>query len=141
VFTSLRVSDSLAEGVSRFYAELARLRQMIEASRGALPVLFLIDEILAGTNSLERGIGARWVLAELLQAGAVGAISTHDVDLCRLPDALMARVEQVHFREHVEAGRLAFDYRLHSGPVSGGNALRLMRSLGLGVPDLERGAG
>jgi DNA mismatch repair ATPase MutS len=128
------VTDSLAEGVSRFYAELARLRTMLAAAHGAAPVLFLIDEILTGTNSIERGIGARWVIGELLEAGAIGAISTHDSALCQLPGPLMERVEQVHFRESVEDGELVFDYRLHPGPVSGGNALRLMRSLGLAIP-------
>jgi DNA mismatch repair ATPase MutS len=134
VYTSLRVNDSLADGVSRFYAELQRLRAMLAAARGPRPVLFLVDEILAGTNSHERGVGARWLLAELLRAGAVGAISTHDAALCQLPPELMAHVEQAHFREHVAEDRLAFDYRLRPGPVQSGNALRLMRSLGLAVP-------
>jgi hypothetical protein len=134
VFTSLRVNDSLAGGVSRFYAELARLRRMLAATRAPVPVLFLVDEILAGTNSVERGIGARWVLAELLSAGALGAVSTHDTKLCVLPAELMARVEQVHFLESVDGEALAFDYRLRPGPVKAGNALRLMRSLGLALP-------
>jgi hypothetical protein len=134
VYTSLRVNDSLADGVSRFYAELARLRAMLRSSRGPEPVLFLVDEILAGTNSVERGIGARWVLGELLRAGALGAVSTHDAKLCELPAELMARVEQVHFRENVAGHELVFDYRLRPGPVSSGNALRLMRALGLAVP-------
>jgi DNA mismatch repair ATPase MutS len=141
VHTSLRATDSLSEGVSRFYAELERLRAMLARSHGELPVLFLIDEILAGTNSVERGIGARWVLGELLRAGALGAISTHDTALCQLPATLMDQVEQVHFRESVDVGKLAFDYRLHAGPVRGGNALRLMRSLGFAIPerrDLDR---
>jgi DNA mismatch repair ATPase MutS len=133
VHTSLRVNDSLADNVSHFYAELQRLRAMLAASRGPVPVFFLIDEILAGTNSVERGIGARWLLAELLRAGALGALSTHDGQLCQLPPELMQRVERVHFRESFEAGELAFDYRLHPGPVQAGNALRLMRSMGLEV--------
>jgi hypothetical protein len=133
VHTSLRVNDSLSDNVSHFYAELQRLRAMLAATRRPLPVFFLIDEILAGTNSVERGIGARWLLAELLRAGALGALSTHDGQLCQLPPELMQRVERVHFRESFEAGKLAFDYRLHAGPVQAGNALRLMRSMGLDV--------
>jgi hypothetical protein len=133
VHTSLRVNDSLADSVSHFYAELQRLRAMLAATRAPLPVFFLIDEILAGTNSVERGIGARWLLAELLRAGALGALSTHDGQLCQLPDELMQRVERVHFCETFEEGRLAFDYRLRPGPVQVGNALRLMRSMGLAV--------
>lgn len=133
VHTSLRVADSLADNVSRFYAELQRLRAMLTAARGPLPVLFLIDEILAGTNSLERGIGARWLLAELLRAGALGALSTHDAHLCQLPPELAPRVQHVHFRETFADGQLSFDYRLHPGPVKAGNALRLMRAMGLAM--------
>jgi DNA mismatch repair ATPase MutS len=133
VHTRLRVNDSLADGVSHFYAELERLRAMLAATRGSIPVLFAIDEILAGTNSVERGIGARWLLGELLRAGALGAVSTHDGQLCQLPDELMSRVERVHIRESFHEGALVFDYRLYPGPVQAGNALRLMRSMGLEV--------
>jgi len=132
--TSLRISDSLAKGVSHFYQEVSRLKGALDATELGTPVLFLLDEILHGTNSEERQIGARWILAELLQRGAIGAVSTHDIALCRLPDALMSRVEQAHFRESVENGKMTFDYRLRPGPVTGGNALRLMRLVGLPVP-------
>jgi hypothetical protein len=132
--TSLKISDSLARGVSHFYAEVSRLKAALDATAGELPVLFLLDEILHGTNSEERQIGARWIIAELLRRGAIGAVSTHDIGLCRLPDELMARVVQCHFRESVEGGRMTFDYRLRPGPVTGGNALRLMRLVGLPVP-------
>jgi hypothetical protein len=134
VRTSLKISDSLARGVSHFYAEVSRLKSVLDATEQKVPVLFLLDEILHGTNSDERQIGARWMLAEMLQRDAIGAVSTHDIGLCRLPDALMARVEQFHFRESVENGQMTFDYRLRPGPVSGGNALRLMRLVGLPVP-------
>jgi DNA mismatch repair ATPase MutS len=97
--------------------------------------LFLLDEILHGTNSTERQIGARAVLAELLARGAIGAVSTHDAALCRLPEPLMGTVEQLHFRESVANDVMTFDYRLRPGPVVAGNALRLMRSVGLPVPD------
>jgi hypothetical protein len=134
VRTSIRISDSLASGVSHFYAEIARLKAVLDAASGAVPLLFLLDEILHGTNSNERQIGARWVLAELLRRGAIGVVSTHDAGLCQLPSELMARVEQCHFRESVADGKMTFDYALRPGPVSGGNALRLMRLVGLPVP-------
>jgi len=132
--TSIRVSDSLADGVSHFYAEVRRLRDVVAAARGPRPLLFLLDEILHGTNSRERQIGARWVLAELLAAGASGAVSTHDMELMRLPAELSDRVEVVHFRESATEDRMTFDYRLRPGPVREGNALRLMRHVGLPVP-------
>lgn len=133
--TSIRVSDSLSSGVSHFYAEvqkLARVVQLTEASE--MPVLFLLDEVLHGTNSRERQIGARWVLAELLRKSAFGIITTHDMELCRLPDELMGQVRQHHFRESVQDGEMSFDYTLREGPVRSGNALRLMHRVGLKVP-------
>ncbi len=132
--TSIRVSDSLERGVSHFYAEVKKLKGVVDATSGGGRVLFLLDEILHGTNSRERQIGARWVLAELLGRGAVGAVSTHDEELCRLSPELMSRVKLVHFRETVENGEMTFDFRLREGPVQGGNALRVMRLAGLAVP-------
>jgi DNA mismatch repair ATPase MutS len=101
-------------------------------------VFFLLDEILHGTNSEERQVGARWVLATLIQAGATGAVSTHDLGLCELPEALMQHVRTVHLRESVSGDQMTFDYKVWPGPVNGGNALLLMRSLGLDVPLIER---
>jgi hypothetical protein len=134
VYTSMRISDSLSAGVSHFYAELKKLRAVLRATDGQPPVFFLLDEILHGTNSEERQVGARWILAELLKAGATGAVSTHDMALCELPTELSRKVRTVHLRESVEGEAMTFDYRLREGPVRGGNALLLMRSLGLSVP-------
>lgn len=133
--TSLRIRDSLEEGVSHFYAELHKLKHVLDATNESLPVLFLLDEILHGTNSRERQIGARWMMTQLLQRGALGAVSTHDMELCRLTPELMSRVELVHLREDVQGREMTFDYRLRQGPVSEGNALRLMRRIGLEVPE------
>lgn len=141
VETSIRISDSLERGVSHFYAELARIKAVLEAAREGLPVFFLLDEILSGTNSRERAVGARWIITELLRARALGAISTHDLALCQLEPHWMQRVKLVHLRETTENGRMIFDYKLREGPVSGGNALRLMRSLGLDVPIPDESAG
>jgi MutS-like protein len=140
VHTSMRISDSLSAGVSHFYAELEKLKMALTATKGPFPVFFLLDEILHGTNSEERQVGARWVLGQLIEAGATGAVSTHDMALCALPPTLMHKVRTVHLRESVEGERMTFDYKLRPGPVSGGNALLLMRSLGLDVP-LIRGGG
>lgn len=132
--TSIRVADSLEAGVSHFYAEIGKLKRVVDAAQGSVPVLFLLDEVLHGTNSRERQIGARWVLARLLELGSLGAVSTHDQELCRLPDALMSSVRLVHLRESVKDGSMTFDYKVYPGPVSSGNALRLMRNVGLDVP-------
>ncbi len=134
LITSIRISDSLSSGVSHFYAELNKLKAVVDATAGAKPVFFLLDEILHGTNSLERQLGARWVIGELIQRGALGAVSTHDMGLAELEPALMARVTLIHFRETVRDNEMSFDYKAHPGPVQAGNALRLMRRIGLEVP-------
>lgn len=132
--TSIRISDSLSSGVSHFYREVQKLAAIVERSQGRQPVFFLLDEILHGTNSRERRIGARWVLKELLSKGAFGVVTTHDMELCRLPHYLMQQVRQHHFRESVEGNEMTFDYTLREGPVRSGNALRLMQLVGLDVP-------
>jgi len=134
IVTSMRISDSIAGGVSHFYAELLKLKRVLAATQKAEPVLFLLDEILHGTNSRERQIGARYILAELLRAGALGAVSTHDSGLCTLGGELGQRLTLVHFRESVAQTEMTFDYRLYPGPVTEGNALRLMQRVGIPVP-------
>ncbi|HEY4015121.1 MAG TPA: MutS family DNA mismatch repair protein [Polyangiaceae bacterium] len=136
VATSMRVEDSLEEGVSHFYAELRRLKRVVDlAEKKGFPALFLLDEILHGTNSRERVIGACAVVRRLLGWGALGAVSTHDLGITALEKELGARVENVHFEEQVDGERMTFDYRLRPGVVQSSNALRLMRALGIVVGD------
>lgn len=133
VGASFRVVDSLREGQSRFYAEIARLRRIMDLLDGARPPLFLLDELLSGTNSHDRLIGARAIVEHLVRRGAIGLITTHDLALAGIADGLGAPAVNVHFEDHLEAGRLAFDYRLRPGVVQRSNALELMRSVGLDV--------
>lgn len=133
VGASIRVQDSLQAGASRFYAEITRLRQIVQLTEGALPVLFLLDEILHGTNSHDRRIGAEGVVRGLIERRAVGLITTHDLALARIADDLAPRAQNVHFEDHLEAGKMTFDYRLRPGTVQRSNALELMRSVGLEV--------
>lgn len=135
VGASIRNQDSLQEGVSRFYAEIRRLAQIVELSSGEEPVLFLADEILNGTNSHDRRLGARAVVENLLRRGAFGLFSTHDLALTRIKDELGPTVANVHFADEVLGDELHFDYRLRPGVVTRSNALRLMRAVGLDVPD------
>jgi MutS domain V len=132
--TSLRVSDSLLDQTSHFFAEVKKLAAVTKAATSGARVLFLLDEVLHGTNSRERQIGARWVLRELLDHSALGILTTHDEGLCKLEGELKVRVRLFHFRESVTDDRMTFDYRLRSGPVTSGNALRVMRAVGLEVP-------
>jgi len=133
VGASIRVLDSLQGGSSRFYAEITRLRQIVDLAGGPVPVLFLIDEFLNGTNSHDRRIGAEAVVRGLVDRGALGLVTTHDLALAHIADVLAPRAANVHFEDHLEDGKLRFDYRLRPGVVRKSNALELMRSVGLDV--------
>jgi hypothetical protein len=140
VRTSMWARDSLVKGVSHFYAELEKLKRVVDGLDGGRPLFFLLDEILQGTNSRERVIGARSVLRHLLEKGAMGAVSTHDVGLLELGPNLDPRIDKVHFEEQVTetdgVSKMTFDYRLRPGVVRSTNALRLMKMVGIDV-DLE----
>jgi len=133
VGASMRVTDSLQEGLSHFYAEIKRLSAIVDIGDGAPPLLFLLDEILHGTNSHDRRIGAEALIRNLVDQGSVGMVTTHDLALARIAEDLEPRAANVHFEDHLEGDRVVFDYRLRPGVVRKGNALELMRSIGLKV--------
>ncbi len=133
VGASIHILDSLQTGASRFYAEITRLRQIVELTKGELPLLFLLDEILSGTNSHDRLIGAEAVVKGLVERRAIGIVTTHDLALTRIVEALNGRAANVHFEDHLEDGRMIFDYKMRPGVVARSNALALMRSVGLEV--------
>ncbi len=133
VGASLVVVDSLVDGASHFYAEIKALRRIAALCDGAVPALFLLDELLQGTNSRDRRIGAEAVVRHLVERGALGIVTTHDLALCEIADALAPRASNVHFEDGLAADALHFDYRLRPGVVSHGNALALMRAVGLPV--------
>jgi hypothetical protein len=131
VGASIRINDSLHEGSSRFYAEIKRLRQLFEPA--PLPLLFLLDELLQGTNSADRRIGAQGVIRALVARGAIGLISTHDLALTEIPGLGDGALLNVHFQDELVDGRLRFDFKLHAGIVTKSNGIELMRSIGLDV--------
>lgn len=131
--TRMRTVDSLQDGQSRFYAEILRIRQVLDLTSGGLPVLFLFDELLEGTNSMERLAGAEGVVRALIRRGAIGIITTHDLALTGLSDAPGRLIRNAHFREHIADGTMTFDYTLRDGVVETSNALALMRWIGLEV--------
>ena len=133
VGASIKVTDSLQEGVSRFYAEILRLRQILDQTGGPLPVLFLVDEFLHGTNSHDRRIGAQALVHGLVERGAAGLITTHDLALAEIADSLGGRAANVHFEDQIEDGKIRFDYRMRPGIVRKSNAIELMRSVGLEI--------
>lgn len=134
LFTCIKVSDSVQDGLSYFYAEVKRLQALLAAARAndELPVLFLIDEIFRGTNSRERLIGSRSYIRAMAQGSAMGLVATHDLELIKLADEIKG-VANLHFREEVSDGRMVFDYRLRTGPCPTTNALVIMRLEGLPV--------
>jgi MutS domain V/MutS domain III len=132
---TLRIQDSLQEGRSRFYAEITRIRTLADLAAGPVPLLFLLDELFHGTNSHDRFVGSAGVLRSLLDRGAIGLITTHDLALTAVADELAPRAANVHFQDWFEGNELRFDYRLHPGPVTRSNALALMRAVGLDVPN------
>lgn len=166
VGASLGVHDSIQEGVSHFYAEIRRLRRIVELAedgnaageRGAITasprlsnpgnlhgasgglvedpkfaVLFLVDEILQGTNSHDRRIGTEAILRTLLDRGGIGLVTTHDLALTEIASSLEPKARNVHFQDHLADGAMAFDYRLRPGVVTHSNAVALMRAVGLPV--------
>jgi MutS domain V len=133
VAASICILDSLSGGVSRFYAEIRRLKMIADLAQGTLPVLFLLDELLSGTNSHDRLIGTEFVLRELVEHRALGIVSTHDLALTRIPETMNGRAFNSHFEDRIEGEALIFDYRLKPGVVQTSNALKLMRAIGLGV--------
>lgn len=133
VAASLRVVDSLQTGTSHFYAEIKRLRQVMDLCEGPIPILFLLDEVLHGTNSHDRRIGAEAVVRGLLGRGALGLVTTHDLALAQIADELSPQLANVHFQDTLEGGQMHFDYRLQPGVVTKSNALELMRAVGLEV--------
>ena len=132
---TLRIQDSLQEGRSRFYAEITRIREIADIAGGPIPLLFLLDELFHGTNSHDRLIGSSGVLRSLLDHGAVGLITTHDLALADIARALSPRAVNVHFEDWFDGQDLRFDYRMKPGPVTRSNAIALMRAVGLEVPE------
>jgi DNA mismatch repair ATPase MutS len=130
---SMRIVDSLQDGTSHFYAEIRRLAMLTRLGRGPRPLLFLLDELLHGTNSHDRRVGAEAILRALVTKGGIGLVTTHDLALASIADALAPHAANVHFADRIEGDRVLFDYRLHPGVVEHSNALALMRAVGLDV--------
>jgi hypothetical protein len=133
VGASIRVNDSLHEGSSRFYAEITRLREIYALLDGRLPVLFLLDELLQGTNSKDRLIGAEGVVRAFAAAGAIGFVSTHDLALTEIGGLPPGTLHNVHFQDELMGGEMRFDFTLREGVVTRSNGIELMRAIGLKV--------
>jgi DNA mismatch repair ATPase MutS len=131
--TRIRSTDSLQEGRSNFYTEILQIRRVFELLNRPVPLLFLFDELLEGTNSKDRYMGAEGLLRALMDRGATGIVSTHDLALTAVGESLGTAIRNVHFQDYVENGQMRFDYKLRDGVVARSNAIELMRLIGLRV--------
>jgi DNA mismatch repair ATPase MutS len=129
--TRIRSTDSLQEGRSSFYTEILRIRKVFDASEGTDPLVFLFDELLEGTNSKDRRIGAEGLIQALLKRRAIGIVTTHDLALTEIAASVGNILRNMHFEDQVADGKMLFDYKLREGVVEKSNALELMRLIGL----------
>ncbi len=140
LFTCIKVSDSVTGGISYFYAEVKRLKALLDALAGAgqagPPLFYLIDEIFRGTNNRERLLGSRAYIRALVGETGAGLVATHDLELVQLANTV-AQVTNYHFRDEVADGRMYFDYILRPGPSPTTNALKIMRSAGLPTEEMD----
>ena len=138
VGATLHVHDSLQAGRSRFFAEISRIRGIADLAGRRAGALFLLDELFQGTNSHDRKIGAEALLLNLIDRGAIGLTTTHDLALTAIADQSGGRAVNVHFEDELKDGELIFDYRMKPGPVTHSNALALMKAVGLPVAHIGR---
>lgn len=131
LMSSMRIADNLAENTSTFYAELKKLKTIIEAVRSHQPLFVLLDEILRGTNSLDRHIGSKALIKQMIKEKAVGVIATHDVEMAKLEEEYPQSIENYHFDVQVEGEELYFDYKLKHGVCTSLNASILMKKIGI----------
>lgn len=134
LFTCIKVNDSVADGISYFYAEVKRLKELLDEFENEkhLEMLFLIDEIFKGTNNKERLTGSRSYIKKLSKLNGTGAVTTHDLELINLADEIPS-ITNYHFREDIIDGKMVFDYKIHNGPCPTTNALKIMELAGLPI--------
>lgn len=137
MYSSMRVNDNLEKNISSFYAELLRVKMIVEASRKGVPMIFFVDEIFSGTNTRDRHIGAKNVMKSLSRAGVMGLVSTHDLELGELERERNLHIRNYHFSEGYEGNRIQFTYKLHPGVSTTSNAIYLMRMVGIEVMEEE----
>ena len=133
IATAMRVSDSLQEGRSLFFTVVRRLKTVVDLTEQPRIVLFLLDEILNGTNSHDRRRGAEAVIRSLVARHALGIVTTHDLALTQIADSMSDQADNKHFEDRINNGQMTFDYTLRDGVVERSNAIALMRMLGLDV--------
>jgi hypothetical protein len=135
VGSAMRVNDSLQQGASLFYQVISRIKSVVELANGSPPLMFMLDEILQGTNSHDRRVGAEGIIRQLVKDGAIGLVTTHDLALTEIVASFEGAATNIHFEDHLINGKMYFDYCIRDGVVKKSNALELMRMIGLSVGD------
>ncbi|HEX5411868.1 MAG TPA: hypothetical protein VFZ27_08385 [Terriglobia bacterium] len=131
ICASIRIEDSLLHGLSHFYAEVQRLRAILDQAASGPPVLFLIDELFAGTNSVDRRIAAEAVIRLLLERSAIGLATSHDLALTEIAEKRDLAAANVHLSDTPAVEGLSFDYLLRKGKLDHGNALKIIQMVGI----------
>jgi DNA mismatch repair ATPase MutS len=131
IYTCMRVKDNLERNISSFYAEILRVKNIVKAQEEVKPLFFLLDEIFKGTNSIDRHTGAKILIKKLSRGGAVGLVSTHDLELAELERENPGRIRNYHFREYYKNNEITFDYKLREGVSTTRNAMYLMKMAGI----------
>jgi DNA mismatch repair ATPase MutS len=133
VFTAMRTEDNLAESTSSFYAELKRLKMLLDLTEKPEPVFYFLDEILKGTNSKDRHLGAVALVKQLHKRQASGMVSTHDLELGNLENEMPGAVKNYSFNSKIEGDKILFDYKLTEGICGSFNASKLMQLMGIAI--------
>lgn len=137
IYTCMRISDNLEKNISSFYAEIIRIKEIVSASRENNNVFFLLDEIFKGTNSIDRHLGAKILINNLIDKNTAGMVSTHDLELSELQAETNSKVKNFHFEEYYKDGELKFDYKLKSGISKTRNAMYLIKMAGIDTEEYK----
>ena len=132
IYTCMRTGDNLEESISSFYAEILRIKSIVDGTKRGEKILFLLDEIFKGTNSLDRHLGAQVLINQLLKGNTMGLVSTHDLELCEM-EKENKNISNYNFREYYEDNKLKFDYRIRIGVSKTRNAKYLMKMAGIDI--------
>jgi ABC-type multidrug transport system fused ATPase/permease subunit len=133
IYTSMRIQDDMEQNTSYFYAELKRIKLIIDAAHQGQPIIFLLDEIFKGTNSRDRITGARIIIKNLAQQSAIGLVTTHDLELSLLAEECPKQISNYHFTDNIVGNEITFDYRLKTGVSRTTNAIALMKMIGIDI--------
>jgi len=137
IYSKMQVTDDLTQGVSTYYAELTRIKMVIDAARSGESIIYLLDEIFKGTNSKDRILGTEAIIRMLSDLPSLGMLTTHDLELAALADENPRLIKNYHFDDQIDNDKISFDYKLKTGVSTSTNAIALMKMVGINVEEVE----